>query len=320
MKYWIGIDLGGTNIVCGLLNNEMDLIGKVKRPTGAHLGSEHVLGQIAEMVDEVLELHSVNKNDLHGIGMGSPGFIDPLQGVCLFSANLGWRDYPVAANLQELTGKPVFIDNDVRMYVYGEAMNGAARGFDCVFGITLGTGIAGAYVTNGKLFYGGGFMAGEVGHIRMEGETHLCGCGLEGCLETVASATGIARQANEAIAAGRTSIMQEKLVQDPNAVLTAVDVSKAYDLGDELAIEIMEHTGKLLGKGLAAVVSLMSPDCIVIGGGASLAGERIYAPMRETLKQNVIPNYWDRLTIVQGELVDDGGVIGSASYAKSRVE
>ncbi|TCZ80945.1 ROK family protein [Paenibacillus albiflavus] len=319
MEHWIGIDLGGTNVVVGLLNDEMKLISKIKRSTGADQGSEFVLSQIAEMVDEVLELNHVDKNDLRGIGMGSPGFIDPIRGVCLLAVNLGWKDYPVAARLQELTGKPVFIDNDVRMYVYGEAMNGASQGHDCVFGITLGTGIAGAFVDHGQLFYGGGFMAGEVGHIPMDGEHHTCGCGLKGCLETVASANGIARQAREALAVGRASLMQQKLVNDPQAAITAVDVSKAYDDGDELAIEIMNHTGKVLGKALASVVTLFSPDCIVIGGGAAQAGERLFAPMREEIKNNVISFYWDKLTIVPGQLIDDGGVIGSASYAKSRL-
>lgn len=319
MKHWIGIDLGGTNVVVGLLNDEMKIIGKVKRSTRADKGGEFVLSQIGEMVDEVLSLNSVSKNDLQGIGMGSPGFIDPNRGVSLLAVNLGWKDYPVAAKLQELTGKPVFIDNDVRMYVFGEATNGAAREYECVFGITLGTGIAGALVDKGQLYYGGGFMAGEVGHIRMPGENSRCGCGMDGCLETIASANGIARQAREAITAGRTSMMQEKLKPDPQATITAADVSQAYDAGDELAIEIMQHSGKQLGIALASVISLFSPDCIVIGGGAAQAGERLFDPMREAIKSNVIPMYWDRLTIVQGELIDDGGVIGSASFAKSRL-
>jgi len=319
MKYWIGIDLGGTNIVCGLLNDDMQLVGKKKRPTGADQGGEHVLGQIASMVEELLAEHSVDKGDLQAIGMGSPGFIDPLRGVSIFASNLGWKNYPVAQRLGELTGKPAFIDNDVRMYVYGEATNGAARGYGTVFGITLGTGIAGALVHNGELYYGGGFMAGEIGHIPLEGQTTKCGCGLVGCLETVASANGIARQAREAIAAGRTSLMADWYAPDKFNQLSAADVSRAYDEGDALAIDIMKTTGELLGKGLAAAVSLFSPDCIVIGGGAALAGERLFAPMRESIQSNVISNYWDRLSIVTGTLIDDGGVIGSASYARSRL-
>ncbi|WP_442604150.1 ROK family protein [Paenibacillus sp. KN14-4R] len=318
MGYWIGIDLGGTNMVCGLLDESMNIVAKLKKPTLANQGADDIIQRIAENAELLLEQNLVNKSDLLGIGMGSPGFINPDLGIGVFSANLGWRDYPVAAQLQALTGIPVSIDNDVRMYVYGEAIQGAGRDHDHVLGITLGTGIAAAVVNNGKLYYGGGYMAGEIGHIPMDGVTAKCGCGLVGCLETVASATGIARQAREALQAGRSSILGEWFTGDNIQRLIATDVSKAYDAGDALAQEIMDYTGRALGKGLAAAVTLFSPDCIVIGGGAALAGERLFAPMREEIQKSVIPIYWDRLTIVRGELIDDGGVIGSATFAKSR--
>ncbi|MCR8641304.1 ROK family protein [Paenibacillus sp. N1-5-1-14] len=318
MNYWVGIDLGGTNMVCGLLDDQMNIVAKLKKPTLASQGSDDIIRRLAETVHELLEQNNIHKNDLQGIGMGSPGFINPDLGIGVFSANLGWKDYPVAARLQELTNVPVSIDNDVRMYVYGESIQGAGRGHKHVLGITLGTGIAAAVVSNGQLFYGGGYMAGEIGHIPMDGVTAQCGCGLVGCLETVASATGIARQAREALLDGRTSLLGDWFDSDSLARLTATDVSKAYDEGDELAKEVMEYTGRALGKGLAAAVTLFSPDCIVIGGGAALAGERLFAPMREEIQKNVIAGYWEKLTIVRGELIDDGGVIGSATFAKSR--
>lgn len=317
MRYMIGIDLGGTNIVCGLVNEEYKLIEKVKAPTDAHLGSDYVLGKMAQLIEEVISLGGVSRDDVIGIGAGCPGFIDPVRGVTTFASNLKWHNVEVSRLLGELTGIPVFIDNDVKMYVFGEAMSGAGRGAGVVHGVTVGTGLAAATVVNGELYYGSGFMAGELGHVVVDGEHTPCGCGLTGCLETVVSATGIVRQAREALDAGRESELRTTYEQ---GTLSAAHVSQAYDNGDALAIEIMHYTGKVLGKGLAYSISLLSPDVIVIGGGAALAGERILGSVRETLKSSVYHGYLERLTIRQGELIDDGGVIGSAAFAKSRVE
>lgn len=320
MKYWAGIDLGGTNIVCGLVDEDLNLLGKLKQPTEAAKGSGFVLERMAAMVKQLLEETGIPLNELQGVGIGCPGFINPEDGVCMFAGNLGWRDLPVAHLLSAKLQVPVFIDNDVRMYVFGEAAAGAARGYKHLLGITLGTGLAAAMVNTRHLYYGGGYMAGELGHIHMEGEHRKCGCGMSGCLETVASATGIVKQVQEVVRTGATSVLQEWLKDEKLDALTSADVSKAYDAGDAVAVQVMQHTGTLLGRGLAYAVTLYSPDALIIGGGAALAGERLFKPMREELKLKVYPGYWERLHIHQGELIDDGGVIGSAAFAQSQVQ
>ncbi|MDK8181934.1 ROK family protein [Paenibacillus sp. UMB4589-SE434] len=317
MRYMVGMDLGGTNIVCGLVNEHYELVEKIKAPTEAALGSEHVLTKMANMIGELLAKAGVDRQDLIAVGAGCPGFIDPVRGVSVFASNLKWNNVEVSRILGDKVGVPVFIDNDVRMYIFGEAMSGAGRGANVVHGVTIGTGLACATVVNEELYYGGDFMAGELGHVVIDGEKTPCGCGLVGCLETVVSATGIVRQAREALEAGKESLLRAAYEQ---GTLSAADVSAAYDEGDLLAQEIMEHTGKVLGRGLAYSITLYSPDVVVIGGGASLAGERLLASVRETLKSSVYHGYLERLTIRQGELIDDGGVIGSAAFAKSRVE
>ncbi|MGZ9583946.1 ROK family protein [Paenibacillus marinisediminis] len=317
MRYMIGMDLGGTNLVCGLVTEDYKLIDKLKAPTEAHLGSDYVLSKMAKLIDEILKKAGISREDVIGVGAGCPGFVDPERGVTIFASNLKWNNVEVSRILGEKTGLPVFIDNDVKMYVFGEAMSGAGRGAGVVHGVTIGTGLAAATVVNGELYYGSGFMAGELGHVTIDGESTPCGCGLTGCLETVVSATGITRQAREALEAGRESVLREAY---DKGELSSAHVSAAYDQGDALAIEIMHYTGKVLGKGLAYSISLLSPDVIVIGGGGSLAGERLFGSVRETLKNSVYHGYLERLTIKQGELVDDGGVIGSAAFAKSRVE
>lgn len=320
MDLFAGVDIGGTNIVCGLTDAEGNLIFKMKQPTEAHLGSDHVLAKTAKMIDRLLKDAAMEKSSVVAVGVGTPGFVDPVEGITRFAGNLQWRDVEVAGPLSSLLQDiPVYVDNDVRMYTYGEAMKGAAQGFDHVLGITLGTGIAAAMVNKGRLYYGGGFMAGEIGHILMEGVGYRCGCGMTGCLETVASGTGIVRQMKDRINRGAGSILQEWFTEGNMDKLTSADVSKAYDTGDQTAIEVMKYTGTQLGKGLSYAVTLFSPDIIVIGGGAALAGDRLFGPMREQLKRSVYSEYWERLTITPALMNDDAGIVGSALNARHKL-
>lgn len=318
MSHYVGVDMGGTNIVCGLLDNELNLIDKVKKPTGAANGVDYVLGLIASMIDELLERQHLARSDLGAVGMGNPGFVDPVRGVSLNSANLKWVDVPVSEKLGALLGVPVFIDNDVRMYTYGEAVRGAGRGYDHVMGVTLGTGIAAAMVNKGELYYGSGFLAGELGHVPLDGESALCGCGMRGCLETIASATGIARIARERLERGEASILGEWFPDGRLSGLTAADVSRAYDAGDELAKDVLRFVGASLAKGLAWAISLWSPEIVIVGGGAANAGERLLAPTREALAPLLLPMYRDRVVITTAQMNDDAGVVGSAAFARAR--
>jgi glucokinase len=319
VKFLVGIDVGGTNIVCGLLDSEGNLLCKIRRPTEAHLGSEHVIDEIARMVLSLFLSEQIDPGQVLAVGIGTPGLVDPVRGISRFAVNLGWKDVEVAEQLHKRLNVPVFIDNDVRMYVFGEAIKGAGKGYDHVLGITLGTGIGAAMVNRGKMYYGSGFMAGEIGHIRMDGEQAACACGMRGCLETVASATGIVRQVREATANGKSSILRTWFSSGNLSGLTAADVSKACDAGDGVAVEVMRHTGRMLGKALSYAVSLFSPDVIVIGGGVAQAGERLLEPMREELKRSVYQGYWALLSIRTAKLLEDAGVIGSAIYAMQRM-
>ncbi|MDF2962344.1 MAG: hypothetical protein K0S39_4079 [Paenibacillus sp.] len=319
MGYLIGMDIGGTNIVCGVVDSNGKLLHKIKQPTETLKGSSYVFDKIGQMIEELLLQAGIDKSRVSAIGAGTPGFIDPVKGITVFAGNLRWTNVHTADEISQRTGLPVFIDNDVRMYVYGEAICGAARGYDHVLGITIGTGLAAAMINNGQLYYGSGFMAGELGHILMPEISYSCGCGMTGCLETAVSGTGIARQAREQMENGRASMMQEWFAGKSLETLTAADVSKAFDAGDPLAVEVLTHTGMLLGKGLATAVTLYSPDIIVIGGGGALAGERLFKPMRDYLKQSVYSGYWDRLTIKTAEMLDDAGIVGSAMAARARL-
>jgi glucokinase len=318
MSYWIGVDVGGTNIVSGLVNQDGQVLDRAQMKTNAPEGPDAVLERIAEAVLELSRRNPSAEGHIGAIGIGVPGLVDPARGVSLYAANLGWRDYPVAELLSVRLGIPVYIHNDVKMYIYGEAVHGAARGARTVFGLTLGTGIAAAIIDGGRIYEGGG-LAGEIGHVVTDGVPFRCGCGLVGCLEAAVSASGITRQARAALASGRESMLGAEF---PDAAaqerLTAADVSRAFDAGDALAGEILAHTGRLLGRALAHSVALCSPDIVVIGGGVAHAGERILAPTVQALRESLYPGLWERVTFTIAEHIDNAGVIGSAAYARQQ--
>ncbi|TFE30627.1 ROK family protein [Cohnella luojiensis] len=311
----IGVDVGGTNIVCGAVDENGRVLRKLKRPTHAHSGHSAVLGRIADMVREVRDEFQ-SEHEVSCVGVGIPGLVDPKAGISRFAGNLNWRNVPVVDELETLLGLPVRIDNDVRLYVYGEAVAGAGRGFGQVLGITIGTGIAAAMVMDGQLHYGYKAMAGEIGHVRMDGVEEPCACGLFGCLETVASASGMVRQVKKAILKGRKSVLQEWYPGDSIDRLSAADLSKAMDEGDILATEVLTRAGTLNGRALAAAAMVLSPEVIVIGGGGALAGERILAPLRDELFRLLLPDFREGLRVVAAEHNDDAGIIGSALYAR----
>ncbi|HZG57799.1 ROK family protein [Paenibacillus sp.] len=317
MHVSIGVDIGGTNTVIGLVDGGGRVAASEKIPTRAEEGPDALFDRIAASAAALLGGFGVDPAATT-VGIGVPGFVDREAGISLLSGNLQWRGVPVAREVERRLGAPTAIDNDVRLYVYGEAMAGAGRGAAHVLGVTVGTGLAAALVTEGRLFYGSGGMAGELGHLRLDGIPYRCGCGLTGCLETVASATGIVRQARALVAAGRASVLRDRFPESELRGLTAFDVSRAYDDGDDVAREVLASTGRWLGRGLAYAVTLFSPDRVIVGGGAAAAGERLLEPVRREMEASLIPDYWARIDVVPASLGDEAGVIGSAMYGRRR--
>jgi len=318
MRYAIGVDVGGTNIVCGLVDEDGNIVTQRKYPTAANEGHEAVLVKISKTIEQLIEETGISQEQFIAVGMGIPGLVDPVLGVSMRAVNLNWRDIPVAARLSELIGKPVYIDNDVRMYVYGEAVAGAGRGYNYVYGVTIGTGLASAFVQHSSLHHGHRYMSGEIGHVPVEHVDFPCNCGRIGCLETIVSATGIARQARSRIEKGEASVLKEWF-PDP-ADISASAVSRASDAGDVLAQDVLAQTGKTFARALAWAVPLLSPDAIVIGGGGALAGEALFAPIRQELDSLLLQDYIGQFVIKPAELNDHAGIIGSALWALKRSE
>jgi glucokinase len=317
MKLAVGLDVGGTNMKCAVVREDGAKLSFLSQPTEADGGMEHVILRICSHIRATLLAANLTPTDIACIGIGIPGLIDPERGIVRKAANLGWEVYALADRIvDEFNGTPTYLDNDVRMAMLGEALVGAGKGFQHVMGVTMGTGLAAAMIINHEPYYGHRYLAGELGHIPFEPIPYRCNCGQLGCLETVASASGLVRQLIDRL----TSLSERPSYWRGIALesIQASDLSVAYDAGDELAIDIFQHTGTMMCRGLVAAAILWSPEIIIIGGGGAQAGERILAPIRAELERSLLPIYLESLQLVPAQLGNDAGTIGSALRALQR--
>ncbi|GIP38046.1 glucokinase [Paenibacillus sp. J31TS4] len=312
----VGVDIGGTNTVIGLFDGNFALVGKSVIATEPHRGPGRTsnpasyLDALAREIGLLVEREGGGRHPVR-VGIGVPGMVDPLAGVVLGASNLAWSQVPLAAELEARLGIRVTIDNDVRMYTLGECMAGAARGRRHVLCVTLGTGIAMGMMSDGRLIRGGSWYAGEIGHDPVDGESSRCPCGKTGCLETVASATGIARLASEAIRRGTDTRLREL-----GRPVNAYDVYEAAAAGDREAAAIFRFAGEVLGGKLATAVSLLDPEMLVIGGGVAAAGDYLLEPLRRTLSLRY--GRKPGPVVTTGTLGDTAGLIGAVHYALAR--
>jgi len=282
-NFSIGVDLGGTNLRIAAVEEQGSLLEKISLGTRVTLGRDHVIN---DMCDAVQHLTAKYKDlaTLEGIGIGVPGIIDMRTGMIRESPNLpGWADSPVRSEIEKRLGTRVILDNDANVAAFGEKWLGAARNFDDVAMLTLGTGVGGGIVLDGRIWHGMVGMAGEFGHITVEPEGQLCGCGNRGCLEQYASATAVVRMAHEAIANGEAVELAAAASNNPEFSAKAV-----YNLaiqGDESARRIFRHVGRSLGIVLAALVNSLNLPIYVIGGGVSSAWDAFSPSIFEELRQ-----------------------------------
>ncbi|GAC41198.1 ROK family glucokinase [Paenibacillus popilliae] len=307
-QIYVGVDLGGTAIKVGLCDTEGRLLQTFEGPTEVAKGHDTVIDNIENYIRRIVEESSYDWSQVAGIGAGVAGFTNVKEGVILLAPNVGFKDVPIRAILEARLGKPVKIDNDANVAALGEAWSGAGKGIDNCVCYTLGTGVGGGIIINGKIVQGFSGLAGELGHIAVipDLEAIQCGCGKMGCLETVSSATGIIRMAKDAVERGdRTSL---SLLED----IVAKDVFDAAKAGDEVAVRIIARAAFYLGKSMAAVAVTLNPERFIIGGGLSKAGEFLFEQIRETFKKLSPEPVTRGVLIVPAELGNDAGMIGAA--------
>lgn len=266
-KYVFGVDVGGTTVKLGFFDREGTLLEKWEIPTRTEDSGSHILPDVAESIQKKIAEKQLSPADVVGVGIGAPGPIDN-KGVVYKAVNLGWNVFSVKEKLEEYLKLPVMAGNDANVAALGEMWKGGGLGSSNLIMVTLGTGVGGGIIVDGKILTGFTGAGGEIGHIHVEDtETEVCGCGNKGCLEQYASATGVARLANRMLArSGKDSILRGGRI----SARTVFDAVKAKD---ELAMEVADEFGRYLGNGLAAIACVVNPEVIVIGGGVSNAGE-----------------------------------------------
>jgi glucokinase len=315
-RWVVGVDIGGTNLKVGVVPFAGGApLALATRPTRAQRGADAAVEDIGAMAEEVvaraLAKPGSTKGHVVGVGIGCPGPLDLAQGRVVETPNLAWSGYSIRDRVAERVGLPAVLDKDANCATYGEWWQGAARGTRSVVGVTLGTGVGGGLVLDGRLARGTTGVGGELGHTTIDFQGRRCGCGNRGCLEAYASGTNIAARAREGIEGGAESAMT-RLVEGDLSRITAETVHEALLLGDAYAHEIMAETGRILGVGLASVVNLLNPQMIVLMGGVMRAGDHLLAPLRAEVAARAFPSAVAACRIVVGELGQAAGVVGAA--------
>lgn len=305
-EYVFGVDVGGTTVKLGLFDISGKVLDKWEIPTRTENGGVNILPDIAQSIQDKMSEKNIVKENVAGVGVGAPGPIDG-EGIIHKAVNLGWDEMNLKKELTELLdGMRVEGGNDANVAALGEMWKGGGQGYKNLVAVTLGTGVGGGIIINGKIMTGATGSGGEIGHIHVEDhETEACGCGNYGCLEEYASATGITRLANRKLQA---SEMDSVLRQGEVSAKTVFDAVKA---GDALAVEVAKQFGEYLGKGLAVIAGIINPEIFVIGGGVSKAGEVLFEYIRPAFDKTVFHGCKDT-KFALATLGNDAGIYGAA--------
>ncbi len=320
-QYIIGVDLGGTNIVVGAMSADGKQHFAMRSiPTSAESGAEGVADRIVGLIEGVIldtlaETNS-NRRDVIGVGVGAPGPLDREKGLVVVAPNLGWKNFPLRDRISERLRLPVTLDNDANCATVGEWWQGAARGGKNVVGMTIGTGIGGGVIIEGKLFHGASDVAGEIGHTTIDLNGRHCKCGNYGCLEAYASGPAIATRAREVLVREETASLLPSMVGGKLDSITAETVYKAAQQGDAVASEIVRDTARYLGAGIANLLNILNADVVVVAGGVTQAGDALFVPLRAEVRRRAFRPAVDATRIVAGELPGTAGVVGAVATFK----
>lgn len=310
--YYLGIDLGGTNIAAGLVNSEMKLIYKTSIPTEAKGGADHVVDRVIEAARGVIRESGVPANEIVSVGIGSPGVVDPEKGVVVYSCNMDFYGMNLAERIgKAFPGKKVYVENDANVAAWAEAKCGAAAGTRDSVTITLGTGVGGGMILNGKLYSGFNFAGGELGHIVINEGGRLCGCGRNGCWEAYASVSGLIKTTQEHMEKHPESLLW-KIAGTPDRV-NGLTSFEAMRKGDREAKIVVDEYLTSVAAGIINIVNILQPEVLCIGGGISKEGDALLKPVREICEREMYSRFNATRTELRiAKLGNDAGIIGAA--------
>ncbi len=313
MNYYVGIDLGGTNTKIGLLDEDGNILFSTIVKTESEQGFEKTIERLSNILKIQVNNLNISFNDVAGVGLGVPGPVANGR-IVKFWANFPWPvNVDLAAEFEKHLGVPVKVDNDVNVITLGEMWKGGGRGYKNVLGLAIGTGIGGGVVVNGKLVSGKNGAGGEVGHIKVERDGKLCGCGQEGCWEAYASATGLVREAKSRLTVNKNNLLYERT---KDREVEAKDIFDAARDGDEFSLNLVDYEAEFIALGIGNLLNVLDTDVVVVGGGIALAGDILFDKINEKLRKYAMLSTLEGLKIVQAELGNDAGIYGAAYLVK----
>jgi glucokinase len=315
----IGIDLGGTKVVAGVVTADNRIVGRAKRATPAKEGARAIVLAIIECVEEALATAGMARGSIAAAGMGAPGPLDAPAGVILFSANLNVKNFPIGPEVASFLDRPVVVRNDVRVAGYAEFRLGAGRGYQDIVVVFVGTGIGGCLIHRGEIVKGLTGNAGEIGHMIIKAGGPRCGCGARGCMEALASKTAIARRVEKAVRKSTPTVLGEKMARKAGR-LKSRDLADAFSANDAVALKEIQRAAHFLGVGLGNLINVFGPEIVIVGGGVVEAIGDAYVHMVGTAaRAHVLTDPGGKVRIERASLGDDAGVLGAALLAREHL-
>lgn len=315
MKLYIGVDLGGTNIGAGIVDEEGSILVKDEVPTGSSRPYDEIIKDMADLIGEILKQGGYELSDVESIGIGSPGCIDNEQGEVVFANNLNWKHVPVREELQRHIDLPIYLENDANVAGLAEAVTGACKGVENSVTITLGTGVGSGIIIGGRPYSGSHGVGAELGHMIVRVDGVPCTCGNRGCFERYTSATALIREGKKVAKANPDSIIAKSVEGDLDKISakTVIDAAKA---GDEVALEVFDNYIYYLAMGIVTIINSFDPSIIAIGGGVSRAGDFLLDSLKEQVKEHIFYKDMPYADIRLSELGNDAGIIGAAMLGR----
>ncbi len=311
--YYIGVDLGGTNIAIGLVDHNGKIFAKGSVPTKREREYPEIIKDMAVLIQDLIKGQGLTIKNFESIGVGSPGVPDCKEGKIVYASNIKFKNVPLREELQKFINLPVYVNNDANIAAYAESVAGAAKGYSSSVTVTIGTGIGGGLIIDGKIFSGFNNAASELGHMVVHMDGDQCNCGRKGCWERYASATACIRQTKEAAAENPDSLINKLVGGNPEKIdaKTAFDAAKQ---GDETAIALVNRYFGYIGEGLANIVNIFQPEVIVIGGGVCKEGEFLLGPLRKYMVEHTFaPAYNIKIADLKvAEMGNGAGIVGAA--------
>lgn len=311
---YIGIDLGGTNIAAGLVNDEGKIICSASSPTLAPRPYEEIVKDMVTLSETLTSEAGITMNDIKAIGIGSPGSVDYATGTVVYANNLAFNNAPIRAEFNKYYNIPVVLENDANAAAYGEYI-ATGDNVKVFLAVTLGTGVGGGIILDGNIFTGANGVGGEIGHITLVHDGEMCSCGKKGCWEAYASVTALINQTKEAIKNNPESIMKD--IVDKNGKVNGRTAFDAAKKGDKAGMAVVEQYIKYVADGIVSMINIFQPEKVVIGGGISREGDYLLNPIKEYVERFDYNKQAKKTDIQIATLFNDAGIIGAAFVAKN---